>query len=122
MVRTSLRTMLAALAVGTLVCLLGPSAVQADHPDIFYNFYQGPTASGVGTPAQLYVSPRPTPPLVGHTWITYPPLSPHEFLYHHHRKYYKYYRNGGWTHSHVRYHTQKVTPFIVRNTIGLLPL
>jgi hypothetical protein len=122
MVRTSLRTMLAAWALGTLACLVGPSPAQADHPDIFYNFYQGPTASGVGTPAKLYVSPRPNPPLVGHTWITYPPLYPHEFLYHHHRKYYKYYHNGGWTHSHVRYHTQKVTPFIVRNTIGLLPL
>jgi hypothetical protein len=25
--------------------------------------------------------------MVGHTYITYPPLMPHEFLYHHHRHY-----------------------------------
>jgi len=37
--------------------------------------------------AQLYVSPRPVPPRVGHTWITYPPFMPHEFLYKHRRKY-----------------------------------
>jgi len=122
MVRISMRKMLAAPVLGALVWLAGTSAAEAGHPDIFYNFYQGVPACGAGTPAQLYVAPRPTPPLVGHTWITYPPLNPHEFLYHHHRKYYKYYHNGGWTHSHVRYHTQKVTPFIVRNTIGLLPL
>ena len=53
------------------------------HPDIFYNYFQGPSGPGGGVPAQLYVSPRPTPPMVGHTWITYPPLNPHEFLYHH---------------------------------------
>ncbi len=33
--------------------------------------------------------PRPTPPLVGHTYITYQPLMPHEFLYRHHRCYYR---------------------------------
>jgi hypothetical protein len=30
---------------------------------------------------------------------------PHEFMYHHCRKYYKYYRNGGYTTSCVRYST-----------------
>ena len=43
------------------------SQAQAAHPDIFYNYYNGPTVFGRGTPAQLYISPRPTPPLVGHT-------------------------------------------------------
>ena len=99
MVRKTLRTFIASL---TLVCLAG-SAAQAAHPDIFYNFYQGPTCYGAGAPAQLYVSPRPTPELVGHTWVTYPPLMPHEFLYCHKRSYYKYYRNGGYTTSHVCY-------------------
>ena len=84
--------------------LFAGSTAQAAHPDLFYNFYAGPTAAVAGVPAQLYVSPRPTPPLVGHTWITYQPLMPHEFLYHHHRNYYKYYRNGGFTTAHVRYH------------------
>lgn len=103
MVRTMVRAAFVAGAMGLLVWLGG--SAQAAHPDIFYNYYNGPTAYGPGQPAQLYVSPRPTPPLVGHTWITYPPLNPHEFLYHHHRHYYKYYRNGGFTTSKVKYFT-----------------
>jgi hypothetical protein len=54
--------------------------------DLFYNQYVPPAGPGsVG--AELYPSPRPTPPRVGHTYITYPPLAPQEFLYKHHRKY-----------------------------------
>ena len=47
--------------------------VQAPTPDVFYNFYASPVAAGnaPGLGAQLYVSPRPVPPRVGHTWITY---------------------------------------------------
>jgi hypothetical protein len=104
MVRKTMRTMLAALALGFVATATTSSTAQADHPDIFYNFYNGPSYAGVGVPVQLYVSPRPTPPMVGHTWNTYPPLMPHEFLYHHKRAYYKYYRNGGFTTAHVRYH------------------
>ncbi len=101
MIRTSLRAALAAVAIG--LAGFGASQAQAEHPDIFNNYYNGPTVFGQGTPTQLYISPRPTPPLVGHTWITYPPLAPHEFMYHHHRKYYKYYRNGGYTTAKVKY-------------------
>jgi hypothetical protein len=61
-------------------------------PDLFYNYYAWPSCSGVG--AELYISPRPVPPHVGHTFITYQPLMPHEFLYQHHRTYHRYY-NGG---------------------------
>ncbi len=57
--------------------------------DLFYNYYVGPSIYG-GQPAQLYVSPRPTPPFVGHTYITYQPLLPHEFLYKHCRWYVRY--------------------------------
>ena len=65
-------------------------------PDLFYNYYVAPGAYGyVG--AQLYVAPVPTPPLVGHTYITYQPLLPHEFLYHHHRTYLRKNPRGGWT-------------------------
>jgi len=101
MIRTSLRAALAAVAIG--LAGFGASEARAEHPDIFNNYYNGPTVFGQGTPTQLYISPRPTPPLVGHTWITYPPLAPHEFMYHHHRKYYKYYRNGGYTTAKVKY-------------------
>jgi len=54
--------------------------------DLFYNYYVPPVGEGsVG--AVLYPCPRPTPPMVGHTYVTYQPLLPQEFLYHHHRVY-----------------------------------
>jgi hypothetical protein len=99
------RAIAGALALGLLGSLSSASTADAAHPDIFYNYYVGPSAHGGGIPAQLYVSPRPTPPYVGHTWISYPPLNPHEFMYHHCRKYHKYYRGGGYTESCVRYKT-----------------
>jgi hypothetical protein len=110
MVRVSMRAMLAALTA--LLILSAVRNAQAAHPDLFYNFYQGPNYCGAGVPAQLYVSPRPTPPMVGHTYITYQPLMPHEFMYHHHRKYYKYYRDGGYTTSCVRYYSHPTQAFI----------
>jgi len=50
------------------------------------NYYAMP-AGAEGLTAALYPSPRPTPPLIGQTYITYEPLAPHEFLYIHHRCY-----------------------------------
>ena len=71
--------------------------------DLFYNFYVPPAgAPSVG--AELYPCPRPTPPLVGHTYITYQPLMPHEFLYHHHRTYNYYHSDGGKTRTTVWWH------------------
>ncbi len=71
-------------------------------PDLFYNFYaHGPCG---GYPAQMYVSPKPVPPHVGHTFITYQPLMPHEFMYKHHRTYHQYYDGGrGLTRAKVIY-------------------
>src|SRR5689334_12180322 len=48
--------------------------------DLFYNYYAQPGPFN-GAAAQLYVSPRPVPPFVGHTWVTYQPFYPHEFMY-----------------------------------------
>jgi hypothetical protein len=67
-------------------------------PDLFYNYYVAPHM-GVG--AKLYPCPRPTPPMVGHTWVTYQPLMPHEFLYRHHRCYYRRNPGAGWTKTMV---------------------
>ena len=50
--------------------------------DSFYNYYV-PAGSPAGVAAQMYPSPRPTPPLVGHTYVTYAPFLPQEFLYQH---------------------------------------
>ena len=68
--------------------------------DLFYNYYVPPDPrQGVG--AQLYVSPRPTPPVVGHTYITYQPLMPHEFLYPHYRVYWRHLPEGQCTRTFV---------------------
>jgi hypothetical protein len=73
-------------------------------PDLFYNYYAWPSCTGLG--AQLYISPRPVPPHVGHTYITYQPLMPHEFMYHHHRTYHRYYNGGqGLNRTKVTYHS-----------------
>lgn len=56
--------------------------------DLFANYYVNSSVGG--PPAQLYLSPRPTPPLVGHTYITYEPVMPHEFLHRHAKRYYRY--------------------------------
>ena len=96
------------LAVG-----LGPLATQqaqaADYygtsPDLFYNYYVPPGSCG-GAPAQLYLSPHPTPSVVGHTHITYPRLMPHEMLYSHHRRYIHYHgSNNRWTRTLVTWQT-----------------
>lgn len=77
------------------------------NPDLFYNYYVPPTCGGVG--AYLYTSPGPIPAHVGHTYITYQPLMPHEFLYPHHRTYHRYYDEGrGFTRACVGYYNPPV--------------
>ena len=53
--------------------------------------------------AQMYICPRPTPPLVGHTYITYQPLAPSEMLYHHSRTYVTSHPYGAPTVTHVHW-------------------
>ncbi len=78
----------------------GVPAPAAAYPPGAYNYYVHPGQAGrLG--AQLYVEPRPTPPLVGHTYITYPPLMPHEFLYRHRRVYETYNEGSGSTRTRV---------------------
>lgn len=72
------------------------------HPNLFYNFYVPPTCGGLGS--TLYLSPYPVPASVGHTYITYQPLMPHEFMYPHQKTYYRYYNGGrGMTRASVSY-------------------
>ena len=54
---------------------------------MFYNYYAQPGPYN-GAAAEMYVCPRPVPAHVGHTWVTYQPLMPHEFMYKHKRSYY----------------------------------
>lgn len=88
MTQRILRTLLTAAAFWLLGGLDQDGTRAARAADLFYNHYV-PNYHG-GPPAQLYLSPRPTPPLVGHTYITYQPLMPHEFLYRHYRVYYRW--------------------------------
>ena len=74
-----------------------------DKNDLFANYQVGPHPSG--TAAQMYVSPRPVPAHVGHTYTTYQPLMPHEYLHKHTRSHYAYIPGSGWTRSKVRYRT-----------------
>jgi hypothetical protein len=110
-----MHSLLAAAVVFGATLIAGPTA-RADgdycgpysYPDLFYNYYVPPVACSTypgAVGAQLYVSPRPVPPWVGHTYITYQPLLPHEFLYHHHRTYYRGHGpHGGLTKTTVWWH------------------
>ena len=74
-------------------------------PGYVPNNYYVPPDPYYGIGAQLYVSPRPTPPMVGHTYIPYEPLAPHEFLYQHHRVYHRYNPDGSVTRTLVGWHS-----------------
>ena len=81
----------------------GHAAHVTPKPAILRYNYNAPTQGG-GNPALIYPAPRQVPPIVGHTYNTYQPLMPHEFLYRHYRAYHHYYNNGmGFTRTSVRY-------------------
>ncbi len=61
-------------------------------PDLFYNYYTNGQANRAN--AQMYLSPVPVPPNVGHTFFTYQPFYPEEMLYWHKNKFHNYYDNG----------------------------
>ena len=93
--RTSLLTVMNGLVIVASLFAASASAnpinggVEAPTPDVFSNYYHPPNRAGdyPGVGAQLYVAPQPVPARVGHTWVTYPPFMPHEFLYQHRRRY-----------------------------------
>lgn len=94
--------MLRSFALAAVLATVGftnISRTEAAQPDLFANYYAYPHAGGI--PAQMYISPYPTPQIAGRTYITYQPLMPHEFLYRHHRNYYTYHPRGGHTVTHV---------------------
>ena len=75
---------------------------EASQPDVFYNLY---VPNNFGAAGAAYPAPYPTPNLIGHTYYTYQPLMPHEFLYQHHRTYHQYYNRGmGLNRTSVSWH------------------
>ncbi|WP_146398897.1 hypothetical protein [Planctomycetes bacterium CA13] len=77
--------------VGDL-CSAGCQERKYGQPDLFYNYYTQGNCNR--TNAQLYLSPRPVPPNVGHTFFTYQPFYPEEMLYWHKNRFHNYYDNG----------------------------
>jgi hypothetical protein len=61
-------------------------------PDLFYNYYTQGNCNQAK--AQMYLSPLPVPPNVGHTFYTYQPFYPHEMLYWHKDRFHNYYDSG----------------------------
>jgi hypothetical protein len=61
-------------------------------PNLFHNYYTQGYSNQVN--AQMYVSPLPVPPYVGHTFMTYPPLAPEHYLYTHKDRYHNHYDGG----------------------------
>ncbi len=88
--RFSQAALAAVLAAATWLAIAADARAQGYGPPGWIspepNYYAQPTDSQ-GLTAALYPCPRPTPPLVGQTFITYEALSPHEFLYCHHECY-----------------------------------
>ncbi len=76
-------------------------------PDLFYNHY---TQGNQNTSnAKMYVSPLPVPANVGHTFNTYQPFYPEEYLYWHKNKFHKYYDNGrGMNRTRALYYSPPV--------------
>jgi hypothetical protein len=105
----SCRKVLALVGAAVVLAMLGMiGSAQADGfrqstpGDLFYNFYAAPMGcQSVG--AQMYPCPRPTPAFVGHTYITYQPLMPHEFLYKHRRVYWTQHDDAPPTRTSVRW-------------------
>lgn len=70
-------------------------------PPLEYNYYY--PSYGGELPARMYLAPLPVPGYVGYTYITYPGLAPHQFLYLHTDTYYRAHPYGGSTTTRIRY-------------------
>lgn len=78
-----------------------------DRPDLFYNYYSKGNCNSAN--AQMYMSPMPVPPFVGHTFNTYQPLYPHEFMYWHKNRFHNNYDNGrGMNRTKVKYYAPPI--------------
>ncbi|QDS90383.1 hypothetical protein EC9_45910 [Rosistilla ulvae] len=67
---------------------------QYAQPDLFYNYYSNGQNQ---VNAEMYLAPGPVPAFVGHTWVPYQPLMPHNYLYQHKDRYHNHYDYGRGT-------------------------
>ena len=108
LIKVLLRTTLAALLIG-----MTSTAVQAQNgfspmynsaDNVFNNYFTQGSANQAT--AAAYISPVGVPGWVGHTYITYEPLYPHEFMHHHSHRYHSYYDGGaGLNRTSVHYYS-----------------
>jgi hypothetical protein len=96
------------LAVTALaLCGLTSFASGQEPAPLFTNYYTQGYANQAT--AQMYVTPVPVPPWVGHTYYTYQPLYPHEMMHHHSHRYHNYYDGGnGLNRTGVHYSSAPV--------------
>lgn len=98
------------LPVAVIAACFSLSSAEAQEygaPPLFANQYTQGYAN-MAT-AEMYVTPVPVPPWVGHTYYTYQPLYPHEMLYQHHNRYHSYYDGGrGLNRTGVHYYAPPV--------------
>ena len=74
---------------------------------LFDNYFTHGNANAAE--AALYMSPIGVPGWVGHTYNTYQPFYPHQFLYQHHDRYHSYYDGGrGLNRTHASYNAPPV--------------
>ncbi len=113
MIRTTLSCAVVALVIGLVsqsASAQDPAPYQAplaagyyhsNIPPLSYNYYY--PAYGGELPARMYMAPLPVPPYVGYTYISYPGLAPHQFLWLHQDTYYRAHPYGGSTETTIRY-------------------
>lgn len=77
------------------------------NPDLFYNYFTQGSCNQAN--AQMYLSPLPVPPNVGHTFYTYQPMYPHHMMYSHTDRFHRYYDNGrGMNRTRAKYYSPPV--------------
>ncbi|WP_235908593.1 hypothetical protein [Roseiconus nitratireducens] len=82
-----------------------------DHSDLFYNYYTQGNCNRAN--AQMYISPLPVPHFVGHTYFTYQPFYPEEYLYWHKNRFHNSYDNGrGMNRTRAVYYAPPVKTFV----------
>jgi hypothetical protein len=92
-----IRTVMATVVAVTFVGLATESVQAQLQNNLFPQYY----TQGAGqSTAEMYPSPHWVPPHVGHTYGTYQPLMPHEFMYQHSRNYYNFYGSNSEFYQH----------------------
>jgi hypothetical protein len=75
--------------------VMGGNGYYSNVQPLFNNYFTQGHANSAN--AAMYMSPIGVPGNVGHTYNTYQPFYPHQYLYAHRDRYHSYYSNGDGT-------------------------